>query len=127
MLSKQDINLDNIEQHGGFPTLIPAIGKFIASVVMSVLQAIKEGLIILLNPKVWKAGQGLLWKYMWWCLKVAFYLVVFAFGGPLLILIGIIMLYSNLAKKVSSLKTDKELKEDEETQGESTEGEDMED
>ena len=126
MLSKQNINLDNIEQHGGFPTLIPAIGKFIASVVASVLQAIKDGLIALLNPKVWKTGQGLLWKYMWWCLKVAFYLVVFSFGGPLLILIGIIMLYSNLAKKVSTLKTDKEMEEEDENQGEVEEGADAE-
>ena len=62
---------------------------------------------------------------MWWCLKVAFYLVVFAFGG--ILLIGIIMLYSRFSKKSKLIKNRQRIKEDEETQGETTEGEDMED
>ena len=105
--------LNNIEQSGGFVfDLLATIPKFVISVVVYVLSSLKDLLIVLLNPKVWQAGQGLLWKYMWWCLKVAGYLVVFSFGGPLLILIGIIMLYSNLAKKLGTLKT-KEEKEEE--------------
>ena len=119
-------NLNKFEQHGGFPTLIPAIGKFIASIVLAVLEKLADALIALLSPKVWETGKGLLWKYMWWCLKVAFYLVVFSFGGPLLILIGIIMLYSNLAKKVSTLKTDAEDKEETEESGNAEKGEDVE-
>ena len=114
--------LNNIEQSGGFGIdLIATIPKFIISVVVYILTSLKDLLIVLLNPKVWQAGQGLLWKYMWWCLKVAGYLVVFSFGGPLLILIGIIMLYSNLAKKIGTLKSKEEIKDEENPQEQETE------
>jgi len=122
-MSSNDLN--KFEQHGGFPTLISAIAQFIASVVVKVLEALKDLFIMLFNPKVWQSGQGLFWKYLWWCLKVAGYLVVFSFGGPLLILIGIIMLYSNLALKVSTLKTEAEEKE-EESGGNVEKGDDIE-
>ena len=124
MSSNEDLN--KFEQHGGFVMVVTAIGKFIVSIVATILEKLWNGLVALLNPKVWETGQGLLWKYMWWCLKVAGYLVVFSFGGPLLILIGIIMLYSNLAKKVSTLKTDAEKKEDTEASGDTDKGEDVE-
>jgi len=123
-MSSNDLN--KFEQHGGFPTLIPMIGQFIASVVAKVLEALKDLFIMLFNPKVWQSGQGLFWKYLWWCFKVAGYLVVFSFGGPLLILIGIIMLYSNLALKVSTLKTEAEEKEEEESGGNVEKGDDIE-
>lgn len=114
--------LNNIEQSGGFGIdLIATIPKFVISVVVYILTSLKDLLIVLLNPKVWQAGQGLLWKYMWWCLKVAGYLVVFSFGGPLLILIGIIMLYSNLAKKIGTLKSKEEIKDEENPQEQETE------
>ena len=114
--------LNNIEQSGGFGIdLIATIPKFVISVVVYILTSLKDLLIVLLNPKVWQAGQGLLWKYMWWCLKVAGYLVVFSFGGPLLILIGIIMLYSNLAKKIGTLKSKEELNDEENPQEQETE------
>jgi hypothetical protein len=114
--------LNNIEQRGGFGIeLIATIPKFVISVVVYILTSLKDLLIALLNPKVWQAGQGLLWKYMWWCLKVAGYLVVFSFGGPLLILIGIIMLYSNLAKKIGTLKSKEELNDEENPQEQETE------
>ena len=124
MSSNEDLN--KFEQHGGFVMVVTAIGKFIVSIVATILEKLWNGIVALLNPKVWETGQGLLWKYMWWCLKVAFYLVVFSFGGPLLILIGIIMLYSNLAKKVSTLKTDAEEKEEKEASGNVEKGEDVE-
>ena len=114
--------LNNIEQSGGFGIdLIATIPKFVISVVVYILTSLKDLLIVLLNPKVWQAGQGLLWKYMWWCLKVAGYLVVFSFGGPLLILIGIVMLYSNLAKKIGTLKSKEELNDEENPQEQETE------
>lgn len=119
-------NLNKFEQHGGFVMVITAIGKFVVSIVVTIIEKLLNGLVALLNPKVWQTGQGLLWKYMWWCLKVAFYLVVFSFGGPLLILIGIIMLYSNLARKVSTLKTDAEKKEESDESGEIEKGQDIE-
>lgn len=119
MSSNQKLN--NIEQSGGFVfDLLATIPKFVISVVVYILTSLKNLLIVLLNPKVWEAGQGLLWKYMWWCLKVAGYLVVFSFGGPLLILIGIIMLYSNLAKKISTLKSKQELNDEENPEEEET-------
>ena len=123
MASNEDLN--KFEQHGGFVMVVTAIGKFIVSIVATILEKLADALIALLSPKVWETGKGLLWKYMWWCLKVAFYLVVFSFGGPLLILIGIIMLYSNLALKVSTLKTEAEEKE-EESGGNVEKGDDIE-
>lgn len=114
-------NQKNIEQSGGFVfDLLATIPKFVITVVAYVLASLKDLIIVLLNPKVWQSGQGLLWKYMWWCLKVAGYLVVFSFGGPLLILIGIIMLYTNVAKKISTLKSKQELDDEETPQEEET-------
>ena len=44
-------------------------------------------------------GYG--WKYLYWCFKTVIYLVIFCFGGPIVILIGIIYLYSTLFGKLT--------------------------
>ena len=45
-------------------------------------------------PSEWDVG--LLWIYLKFCLKTIIYLIIFCFGGPIVILIGIIYLYSQL-------------------------------
>ena len=95
-------------QHGGVPTLIALIGQFIATIVVIVLQGVKNGFdaTMKIYPndewydfKNWTVGY--LYKYLWWCLKSAFYLLIFCFGGPLIILFGIILLYKNLGDKLT--------------------------
>ena len=95
-------------QHGGVPTLIALIGQFIATIVTVVLEGVKNGAIstMEIHPnddwydfKNWTFGY--LWKYLWWSLKSCFYLLIFCFGGPLIILFGIILLYKNLGNKLT--------------------------
>ena len=45
-------------------------------------------------PSEWDVG--LLWIYLKFCLKTIIYLIIFCFGGPIVILIGNIYLYSQL-------------------------------
>jgi hypothetical protein len=49
--------------------------------------------------KNWEYGS--LWIYIWWCFKVTIYLIIFCFGGPIVILAGIIYLYSKLGTKLT--------------------------
>ena len=101
-------------QYGGVPTLIALIGQFIATIVVVVIEGIKNGAIATMEIhsnddwydfKNWTFGY--LWKYLWWSLKSCFYLLIFCFGGPLIILFGIILLYKNLGDKLTQ-RTDYE-------------------
>lgn len=51
-------------------------------------------------------GEGNVWKYLWWCIKTSFYVILFALGGFWVTIIGIIYLYSNLLKEVKSMKSE---------------------
>lgn len=99
-------------QHGGVTELVGIIGSFIAAVVVNVFYGIKEGVKstmrfwwkdaegeYIYNPLNW--SYGFLWQYLWWCIKSSFYLLIFCFGGPLIILFGIILLYKNLGEKLT--------------------------
>ena len=55
-----------------------------------------------------KDSQGYAYKYIWFAIKSGFYLVVFAFGGPLLTLIGITLLYKSLFGKFNELQKDED-------------------
>ena len=39
---------------------------------------------------------GTFWKFIFFCIKSSFYLLIFAFGGPVVTLIGICYLYFNI-------------------------------
>ena len=45
----------------------------------------------------WNFGE--LWVFMYYCAKSVIYLILFCFGGPVVIFIGIIYLYYQLGKK----------------------------
>ena len=62
-------------------------------------------------------GEGMFYKYLWFSMKCGVYLVVFAFGGPLIAMIGIIFLYKNLFKKMGELKKDNDAKEEPKSEG----------
>ena len=114
--------LKKISQKGGFMMIIPKIGEILGIVVL----AIMNGMYNLFNalfmirttdsiPYLYmETGEGLVYKYIWFSAKCGFYLVVFAFGGPLIAVIGIILLYKNLFSKFKDLK-----KEESESDGES--------
>ena len=50
------------------------------------------------NPKKWDWGD--LWLYVKWCIKTVIYIIIFCFGGPVVILVGIAYLYSQLFTKL---------------------------
>ena len=50
------------------------------------------------NPKNWDWGS--FWVYIWWCGKITIYCAIFMFGGPVIILGGLIYLYSKLFSKM---------------------------
>lgn len=56
----------------------------------------------LFRPHI-KPGEGNLWKYLKICIKVSFYLCIFALGGIFVTVFGMIYLYSKLGKHFGKL------------------------
>ena len=113
-------------QSGGFLGGLIAILKFILRIVVEIF---KQIIIPILKPffRIWpktdemkepddyvdfenKWNIGYFWIYAKWCIKVIIYLILFCFGGPIVILGGIIYLYSKLGSKLAirSKKLEKE-------------------
>ena len=110
-------------QNGGFLMIITKIGEFLLWIVMKIMQIIMNIFRIFfflrIDPNSWGTlfltiapGEGLFYKYLWFSMKCGFFLVIFAFGGPLIALIGISFMYKNLFKKMGELKKDEDEKED---------------
>ena len=51
------------------------------------------------NFKKWNIGY--FWIYAKWCIKIIIYLILFCFGGPIVMMAGIIYLYSKLGSKLA--------------------------
>lgn len=115
-----------INQKGGFvDTLVNILKTILFDIVIPVLRVFAKiiGPLFKILPKedfseFNRVGEllpssnrridwGLAWKYIYWCIKTVIYLIIFCFGGPIVILIGIIYLYSSLFKKLS-VRNDKE-------------------
>jgi hypothetical protein len=110
-------------QKAGFIGIIPTIGVFLLKVVMKIVEVIVTIFRIFfffrIDPNSWGTlfltlapGEGLFYKYLLFSMKCGFFLVVFAFGGPLIALIGISFMYKNLFKKMGELKKDEDEKDD---------------
>ena len=56
----------------------------------------------LFRPHI-KSGEGNLWKYLKFCAKISIYLCIFALGGILVTVFGLLYLYSKLAKHFGKL------------------------
>lgn len=56
----------------------------------------------LFRPHI-KPGEGNLWKYLKFCAKISLYMCIFALGGILVTVFGLIYLYSKLAKHFGKL------------------------
>jgi hypothetical protein len=104
-------------QSGGAFVILAWIGQFILEIVKGVLIFIKDIIKICpndqaddwkgcfknlgwrqLNPKKWEWGG--LWYYLKWCVKTVIYIIIFCFGGPVVILVGVAYLYSQLFTKL---------------------------
>ena len=109
-------------QSGGFLMIIVAIGKFLLFIVAKIMEFMANlfrmlfmirfdlknfPIFLTLDP-----GEGLFYKYLWFSMKCGFFLVIFAFGGPLIALIGVAFMYKNLFKKMGELKQDEDDKEE---------------
>ncbi len=122
-------------QSGGFLMIITKIGEFLLYIVMKLIEFIVNLFRIMFMVRIdstrWytlfltiDTGEGLFFKYLWFSIKCGFFLVVFAFGGPLFMLAGITFMYKNLFKKMGELKKDEDDKEGDSQEGdEAGEGE----
>ena len=91
---------------GGFMDAVLSVSQHIMDVVKRVLKFIFYNLLweqvfIVQDTFKRKAKRSGLWKYIVWSAKCGLYLVVFAIAGPIVLLIGIGMVYSKLLKKIS--------------------------
>lgn len=102
-------------QAGGLPGVVAKIGEFLLFIVSGILELIKNMSINLFKfrpelssgfPFVFAAdsGEALFFKFCWLAVKSGFFLVVFAFGGPLITLIAIGFMYKQLFEKFMEMK-----------------------
>ena len=99
-------------QKGGVAMLIATIGQTIMVIGATVISGLGKGLVDLFKiapADGWRKGDytdfrnyfvGGLWKFLWFSVKSSLYLLIFCFGGPILMIIGIIYLYKNLFNKL---------------------------
>ena len=97
-------------QKGGFAVLA-IVGQFIVGIVIEIGKKIYEfckwAFKLGLDHddqttlKFWDWDWGSFWVYIGWCIKVVIYLIIFCFGGPIVMLAGIIYLYSKLGTKLT--------------------------
>lgn len=103
-------------QSGGLPGIVAKIGEFLLFIVMGILEFIKNISINLFYfryelssafPFIFttNVGEGLFFKFCWLAIKAGFFLVVFAFGGPLITLIAIGFMYKQLFEKFTEMKS----------------------
>lgn len=104
-------------QSGGLPMVVAKICEFLLLIVTTICKFILNLFKALFKFKpelstnfpfffTTDVGEGLFYKFCWLAIRAGFYLAVFAFGGPLIALIGIGFLYKNLFKKFKELKKD---------------------
>ena len=93
-------------QSGGLPMVLAKIFEVLMIIVLAILRFLKELFVQLFKfrfelstsvPFIFASdvGEGLFYKFCWLAIRAGFYLAVFAFGGPLLALLGIGFLYKN--------------------------------
>ena len=94
-----------ISQSGGFiGDILMAIKQMVVGAVWFVIRLLKDLALQLFYWKpTWKQGdRALFWKYIIFCIKCGFYLLIFAIAGPIFIVIGIAMVYSKMLGKMGT-------------------------
>ena len=94
------------QKGGGFMDAVLSVAQHIMDVVKKVLKFIFIDLLfdqifVVQDTFKRKAKRSGLWKYIVWSAKCGLYLVIFAIAGPIVLLIGISMIYSKLLKKIA--------------------------
>lgn len=98
-----NVNSNNINQSGGFLSgIIATLGDVIKAVIVAVLKFIKNFFKELFGGPWKQKNRALFYKYIWFCIKCGFYLMVFAVAGPIFIVIGIGMVYSKMLAKMGT-------------------------
>lgn len=96
-------NGNNFNQSGGFLSgIIATLGDIIKAVITSVLKFMKNFFKELFWFPWKQSNRALFWKYLWFCIKCGFYLLIFAVAGPIFIVIGIGMVYSKMFAKMGT-------------------------
>ena len=115
-------------QEGGLIVdVVAKIGEFLLIIVMAILNFLKDMSVKLFKfrpelsmtfPFVLAAdnGEALFFIFCWLAMKGGFFLVVFAFGGPLITLIAIVFMYKQLFEKLKEIKKSDDEEEDENKQ-----------
>ena len=95
---------NNYNQRGGFflSGIITTLGDIIKSVIVGLLSFIKNFFKELFWFPWKQKNRALFYKYIWFCIKCGFYLLIFAIAGPIFIIIGIVMVYSKMLAKMGT-------------------------
>ena len=95
---------NNYNQSGGFflSGIITTLGDIIKSVIVGLLSFIKNFFKELFWFPWKQKNRALFYKYIWFCIKCGFYLLIFAIAGPIFIIIGIVMVYSKMLAKMGT-------------------------
>jgi len=90
--------------------IVSAVMWVFGEVVGGILSFAEWASITLFHPRVWNLpeGKGLFWKYLYWCMKIGFYLLCFTLGGVGITFLGILYVYTKLYKKVSTPQNEDE-------------------
>ena len=131
IINEHNKNNERPVQSGGFVfSLIASIGELFILVVRGIIKGLfltgrllfkpsykiksKEEAEEIRNPIVrffsripkpyTKDGEGYLWKYLWFCIKVSFFLVIFAFGGIIVTIVGLLYIYRKLYKDYTKIE-----------------------
>lgn len=98
----------NIQRGGVIPVILGDLFKQILDILWGVVLFIKDLMKQLFHLKPWKKDaegnhfQGYFWLYIWFSMKCGLYLVMFAIGGPIFLMMGIFLIYSKLFKKINT-------------------------
>jgi len=107
-IGNNNINISNsvkYEQSGGFLNpmgLVPSVFDVIKMVVLGILSFLEKIFKELFYLPWRQKNRALFYKYVLFCIKCGFYLMIFAIAGPVFIIIGIVMVYSKVFAKMGT-------------------------
>ena len=93
------------EQSGGFMNpmgLVPPIFDVIKMVVFGIISFLGKMFKELFYFPWRQKNRALFYKYILFCIKCGFYLMIFAIAGPVFIIMGIVMVYSKVLAKMGT-------------------------
>jgi hypothetical protein len=102
-----ELNIDSpsrIIQSGGFPNVFSTFSDLMQGMMKGVVRLLEFIFVDILWAAFQYPGKdkGAFWKFIWFCIQCGFYLLVFAIAGPIFMLVGIMMVYGKLFKKMGS-------------------------